>query len=268
MTLFLFAIFVFLLILIGGNRGVVTLISICGNIAILLLLTILIARGFHPIIITFISCYLICNINLFYQNGKNAKTIASFISVIIILIILFIITYSFGYYGKIGGLHELKIGEDDVFGMSENLGINTIKIAVSMVIMGLIGAVMDTSIAVSSAVYEVYKNNRHLSDKELFQSGMGIGKDILGTTVHTLYFAYIGESLMIFLLFQQFNYSVLSLINSKAFYQEFIYIILSAISCVLVIPITAYFISYIIKKPDKFAKFLKEDILFDSQNVS
>ncbi len=87
-----------------------------------------------------------------------------------------------------------------------------------MIITGLIGAAMDASIAVSSAVYEVYKNNRGLSLMELFQSGIHIGSDILGATINTLYFACLGESLTLFILLKNYKYSVLEVINSKAFF--------------------------------------------------
>ena len=131
-----------------------------------------------------------------------------------------------------------------------------------MIITGLIGAAMDASIAVSSAVYEVYKNNRGLHLTELFRSGINIGGDILGATVNTLYFACLGESLTLFILFKNYHYSVLEVINSKAFCQDFVNIVISCISCILVIPLTAFAISYILKNLSKFERYLLDDDLF------
>lgn len=37
---------------------------------------------------------------------------------------------------------------------------------------------------------------------KLVQSGMKIGKDVIGTTVNTLLFAYLGESLLLFAVFE------------------------------------------------------------------
>lgn len=252
-----------LLYVVGGERGIVTFISLCCNALILSLSIAMMSWGLNPLVVTFISSILICNITLFYQNGKNSKTIASFISVIIVLLILIILTYKMGYQTKIQGINEILQYNDVVSGLSIDIDIDMAKIAVAMVITGLIGAAMDTSMAVSSAVYEVYRNNRNLNNKELFKSGINIGQDILGTTVNTLYFACIGESMMLFILFKNYNYSILDTINSKAFFEEFLYIIFSGIACVLIIPITSMIMSYILTNPEKLKKQLNEDELFD-----
>jgi uncharacterized membrane protein len=253
--------------LIGGERGILSTISLCFNIAVLSSCIILMSWGWDPVIVTFVSCFLICYITLCYQNGENSKTIASFWAVIIVLLILFIISYYVGYEAHIRGINEvLRVEDDIVIELSPDINISMYKIAVSMVIIGLVGAAMDASIAVSSAIYEVFKGNRHLSLMELFKSGITIGSDILGATVNTLYFACLGESLTLFILFKDDHYSIQQIINSKAFFQEAIYIILSCVSCILVIPLTAIIVSYILKNPKKLKRFLSEDELFPDLN--
>ncbi|WP_206460605.1 YibE/F family protein [Anaerovorax sp. IOR16] len=251
-----------LLILIGGERGLITIISLCWNLFILAVSFVLMSWGLNPLLTTFCSCLLISNGTIFYQNGKNAKTIASFISVLIIMLLLFLFIYVAAYHSHVGGLNELMKNDDMIFCLSTNINVNMGSIGVSMIIIGLMGAIIDTAIAVSSGVYEVYSNNRHLTKKELIISGMSIGGDILGTTVNTLYFAYIGESLMLFVLFKNFHYTISEVINSKAFFQEVICIVFSAIGCVAIIPITAIVVSYLLTNSDRFKKFLDEDALF------
>lgn len=255
-----------LLYAVGGDRGIATFISLCFNIAVLLVSIVMMSWGFDPVIVTFISCLLICSITMFYQNGKNAKTIAAFWSVVIVLLILFAVTYTVGYEAHIRGINEIMRHEDEVMGLSPDINTNMARIAVAMIITGLIGAASDASIAVASAVYEVYKNNRSLSRMELFQSGTSIGRDILGATVNTLYFAFIGESLSLFILFKSYSYSIAEVVNSKAFFQEFANIMISCISCILVIPLTAAIISYILKNPGKLKKQLEEDELFSDKD--
>jgi len=266
MIIVLAVILIILLFVIGGERGIVTFISFCFNVVVLSISTMLLSWNWDPIIVTFISCFLICYITLCYQNGENSKTIASFWSVIIVLLVLFALSYYISYESHLGGINDLLRGEDELSGLSPDININMAKISVSMIITGLIGAATDASISVSSAVYEVFKSNRYLSFQELFKSGIHIGSDILGATVNTLYFACLGESLTLFILYKNYNYSILEVINSKAFFQEFVYIIFSCISCILVIPLTAIFISYILKKPEKFKKFLEDDELFPDLN--
>ena len=253
---------VVLLIVIGGERGAITLISLIFNMVILGLSIALMSWGFNPLLVTFFCCILINCSTLFYQNGKNAKTIASFISVTAVMLILFIVVYRICYDANMQGINEIIQGEDQIQGLSPAIHINMASIAVSIVIIGLIGAAMDTSIAVSSAVYEVYKNNRDQSILSLYHSGMAIGRDILGTMVNTLYFAYIGEGMTLFIFLKNYDYSLAKMINSKAFFQGFASVAICSIGCTLIIPITAAIESYILKNPDKFKKQLAEDKLF------
>lgn len=250
-----------LLYFIGGERGFITFKSLCFNIAVLAISLVLMSYGWDPVAVTFVSCIVICYITLFYQNGKNAKAAASFCSVILVLLLLFPLSYYVGYEAHLGGINEIIRYEDEVSMLSPDFDINMTKIAVAMIITGLIGAAMDASIAVSSAVYEVYKNNKNLNLTELFYSGIHIGGDILGATVNTLYFACLGGSLSLFVLLKTYHYSLLDVINSKAFCQEFTDIIISCISCTLVIPLTALVISYVLKNLNKFSKYLPEEEL-------
>ena len=256
-----------LLIAIGGERGAITLISLFLNMIVLALSIALMSWGFNPLLVTFFCCILISCSTMFYQNGKNAKTVASFLAVTMVMLLLFIVVYRICYDANMQGLNEIIRGEDQIQGLSPAIHINMASIAVSVVIIGLIGAAMDTSIAVSSAVYEVFKNNRDLSILSLYRSGMAIGRDILGTMVNTLYFAYIGEGMTLFIFFKNYDYSLAKMINSKAFFQGFASVAISSIGCALIIPLTAAIEAYILTNPQKFRKQLSEDKLFQEQEL-
>ena len=107
---------------------------------------------------------------------------------------------------------------------------------------------MDTSFAISTAVFEVSENNNELTEKELIKSGDNIGRDILGTTINTLLFAGMGESMFLMMLFARYKYTFLQLINSKAFVQELFIIVVSNIGCLLIIPLTSVITTYMIKR--------------------
>ena len=252
-------IFIILLYIIGGERGILAFASLCFNIAALSISIILMSWGWDPVIVTFFSCLIIGYITLFFQNGKNSKTLSSFCAVFVVLLVLFAGAYYIAYVSHIGGINEIMQYEDEITRFIPGINIRMGQIAVSIIITGLIGAAMDASIAVASAVYEVYKNNRDLNLMELFKSGIHIGSDILGATVNTLYFACLGESLTLFILLKNYHYSILDVINSKAFCQEFVAIIFSCIGCILVIPLTAIMISYVLKNLNQFEKYLPDD---------
>lgn len=234
-----------LLIIIGGKRGFKTFISIFLNIFLLLILVILIGWGFNPLISTLIICLVISTIVLFFLNDYNQKTISSFIAVLITLIIFATITIIFNSRIYIQGYTEETL--QDIGYVTYNTGLNMISISNCVIIIGLIGTIIDTSIAISSALNEIYQNNPKLSKKELFLSGMNIGKDILGTTTNTLFFAYLGGYMTMLIYFQDFQYDFSTIINSKLFAQEFVNILLSGLSSTTIIPLTSFITSYICK---------------------
>ena len=61
---------------------------------------------------------------------------------------------------------------------------------------------------------------------------------MIGTTVNTLLFAYLGESLLLFTYLKMQNYSLELLLNSKILF-KFASMIFGAIACVMVMPIAA-----------------------------
>ena len=78
---------------------------------------------------------------------------------------------------------------------------------------------------------------------KLVQSGMKIGKDVIGTTVNTLLFAYLGESLLLFAYLRMQNYSIELLLNSKILFQNCISMIFGAIACIMIMPVSAVLIT-------------------------
>ena len=239
-----------LMLIIGGDRGATSFISLCGNCIILGITVFLMYTGFNYIVVTIIGCLLISILTIFYPNGINKKSMASFLSVLIVLTILFFGTFVVEQGLKTKGFSIEQQMEDSMSGLLTDVNINMYRIVISMIMMSLMGAVLDASVSIASSVYEVYEHNPHLGKIELFFSGLRIGRDIIGTTINTLFFAYLGESMMLLIRFHIEGYSFGNIINSKSFCQEFVRIIFSGASCVLIIPVTAFILAKLLKKDD------------------
>lgn len=246
MNIILSIVLLILLLLIGGKRGLKTYLMVYINLFFIMLLIILVGWGFNPLIVTFISVIIISLVILFFLNGYNKKTISSFISVFIILLLFMGITYIFGNLIYIQGYSEETI--EAIGYVTYNTGIDMMKLTDSLIIIGLIGNIIDTSIAISSALYEVHINNPKLGFKDLFISGMNIGGDILGTTTNTLFFAFLGGSMSLLIYFIDYKYTILELINSKVFALVFTKIVLSAVASFIIIPLTSLISSKMYKE--------------------
>ncbi len=249
MNIILIILLFLLMIYIDIKRGIKLFLSILFNFIILMIIFCLIAIGLNPIICSLIGCFIISYIILYYVNERNVKTESSLKSVIIVLIILSFLIFFVTKISRIAGFGYESYEEINMF--SYDVKIDFTNIAISMILISLIGATVDSSIAISSALYEVYDNNKNLSKKDLFLSGMNIGKDILCTTNNTLMFAFLGEFMTLLIWFYKGDYSFLEIVNAKTFVSEMIKILFSAVGCIIVIPITAYITTETLKKDDK-----------------
>lgn len=246
MNKILLLILLLLMIYVGGKRGVKLFFACCLNFFLLILIFYFITIGFNPIIITILGCLLFSLIILYFVNGENIKTKTSLHSVCIILIVLLLLIIIISKNSLIAGFGSESFEEINMF--SYDIDIDFTNITISLILIGLVGATIDSAISISSSLYEIYINNKKISKQELFKSGLNIGKDILGTTVNTLFFAFLGEFLTLILWFKTDNYCFSEIINNKTFAKEIIKIMFSIIGSILVIPLTAYITSYKLKK--------------------
>ena len=249
MNLILSIILFVLLAIIGGKRGIKTFITLYVNLLLIFVLILIVGWGFDPIIPTLVICLIIALIILFILNGYSKKTLASFISVFALLIIFTTITFILGSNSYIQGYSEETV--ESIGYVTYNIGLNMIHLSNCIIIIGLIGNIIDTSIAISSALFEVKENNPKLKIKELFTSGMNIGKDILGTTTNTLFFAFLGSYMTLLIFFQDHQYSLLAILNNKVFVSEIIRILLSGTASFIIIPISSYVTALLCTRKEK-----------------
>ena len=246
-----------LMAFVGGDRGIKSFITLVLNIAFIGISIYAMLLGINPLIVLVIDIIIFTQITLLYQNGHSLKTYSAVISVIIVTVVLGIGLFSIINSSKIYGYSELELTSDLVTYFSPNITINMAEIMIVTVIIGLLGAIMDTAMAITSAIYEFYRIDNNLSIKQLMKSGFNVGKDILGTTVNTIFFASLGDALMVMILFVNFNYTLQNLINSKEFVRTLIMMVVAALGCIIVIPISIAVIIYMLKEDSRIIRLIK-----------
>jgi uncharacterized membrane protein len=257
--LWLAAILLILMIFIGGDKGKRSFIAIFLNFGVLFFtIFIMTIPQADPIILTLIASTVISCINLFYINEVNKKTITAFISTIITVVILLFFILMLTGSAMIQGFGAEEAEELSVFSLY--IGVDFVKIAASVIIMSTIGAITDTAIAISSPMREMFHHHPSISRKELFAFGISIGKDILGTSTNTLFFAFFGGYLALLIWFKDLSYTLEEIVNSKIFSAEIITIFCAGIGVALIIPITAWINSYFLTKQKEKNNINKKDL--------
>lgn len=160
------------------------------------------------------------------------------------MLLTILLIYRIGVNSQIQGFGREQ--SESIASLSVYIGIDFTEIVICEVLIGLLGAITDVSISISSSLNELYINNSSVKKKDLIKSGINIGRDILGTMTNTLLFAYISEFMTLIIYFKELNYSFSTILNAKVFCAEMFQILCSGIGVILIIPVTAFIVSNVL----------------------
>lgn len=232
-------ILIVLLIVLGGERGSRSAVALLENIVFFSAAMILMSAGCPPMAVVLVAGAAISYGTIIGQNGKNKKTVAALTATMIVMLVLGTVIWIFLWKSGGGGLNEIQASQDDVsYYYNVNIGISMLQAAVSAVLLSTLGAVMDTALSVTSSVYEVWRHCQNAEPPALAESGFQVGRAIIGTTVNTLLFAYLGESILLFLYLKTGRYSVEMILNSKFLFQGLTSMLFGAVACLLTVPVS------------------------------
>ncbi|KEH92683.1 YibE/F family protein [Clostridium massiliodielmoense] len=244
---FIVILFMALLILIGGKKGLKSVITLnfMGLLIIFVLLP-LIRKGYNPILVSIFISILSVIFTLTLVSGRNKKTLTAILGTIGGVVIAGIIAMIVGNIANLTG-----VGSEDAQMLAyipQNKYIDFKGLLYGGIIIGALGAIMDVTMSVSSAMWEIREIKPKIKSKELIKSGMNIGKDIMGSMSNTLILAYAGGAIYIMLLFSMFKMDPLEIINLEPIASEIIRAMAGSIGLICAIPLTVVIASSLAKK--------------------
>ncbi len=248
--LFISSLFVILLLLIGRKKGIYSLLSIIATVALIFFMLMpMILSGFCPIASAVLVGILSTVITIYLVGGFNSKSSSAIIGTSLSLIFA-------------GGLSLLTIflahltgfaGEESMFLYSAHPELNFQGLLSASMIIAALGALMDTGVSIASAINEIYETDKTLSMKQLFKSGMNIGKDVIGTMSNTLILVYLGAALPLVLLSDNIDLQKFFNLNQVA--TEISSALIGSIAILLCVPLTALISAYLIKNQKDKVEF-------------
>jgi len=232
-----------LMLLIFKKSSIYMITGTFANFCLFILLLYVLSKGFPVYPVTFLIFLGVTIVTLFYINDFNQKTKAAFLCVLFFLVVFTIATLPIIQLVKVHGFAMEELDELQMLDLSAAVPFSTLNL--SIILMSFSGAVIDSSMAVSSSTYEIYHRTERLTFKELVHSSMSVVHELLSSTINTLLFAFMGSSLALIIWIQDLNYSFLEIINSKAFVGELLISLLTGMAAVIILPITSLVSSYI-----------------------
>ena len=243
-------IFCLFLVIIGKRKGVFSLVSILATVGLIFCVLVpLILKGVYPVLATVIVGIMSTVITIYLVGGRNAKSTAAILGAVASLILAGILAILTIYCAKLTGF----AGEESIFLYTSNPSLNFKGILASSIIIAALGALMDTAVSISSTINEIHETDSTLPVKQLFQSGMNVGRDVIGTMSNTLILVYLGSSLPLVLLSSNIDLQKFFNLNQVA--TEISSAIIGSIGILACVPLTAIIASVMIKNQKQKIEF-------------
>lgn len=233
----LLAAFLIAFLVFGGKQGVKSLLALL--ITVLLVACVLLPlslQGFNPLMVSVFICLAATATSILLIGGFTKKSLAAIMGTIGGVIVAGIAAQLVIWYAPLTGLssEEAQILRGSV--LVQKPPFYSGLLAAGMLI-GALGVIMDVGISIASAVSEISKADAKMTMKELYDSGMNVGRDIMGTMTNTLILAYTGGALPLLLLATQMP--SIKLVNLDLFATEVASALSGSLGLVFTIPLTA-----------------------------
>lgn len=235
----LLLVFLALFVVFGGKKGVKSLLGLVISVGLIAFVLLpLSLQGFNPLLVAIFICLVATGASMYFVGGTSKKSLAAILGTLGGVVAAGIAAHLVIDMAPLTGLssEEAQILRGSLFNQPPQFYAGLL--AAGMLI-GALGVIMDVGISIASAVAEVAKNKESATVKELYDSGMNVGRDIMGTMTNTLILAYTGSALPLLMLISQIPSN--KLINLDLVATEVASALSGSLGLVLTIPLTAYF---------------------------
>jgi uncharacterized membrane protein len=232
---FLIGIFV-LAICFAGWRGVGSLAGLILSIVVLAGFVIpQIINGHNPYVTTAIGIVLIAGIGIFVAHGFSKRTALALAATMLTMLIAVLLAYVVVY-----GMHLTGMTDANMFYLSNAYPkLNMSGLLLCGMLISLIGILDDITVGQAASVEELYKANAKFSARDVYKSGLKIGREHIASLINTLVLVFVGSS-FIFITYlsavSAYPWSVN--LNSAIVMQEIARALVGSVSLILAVPIT------------------------------
>lgn len=243
-------VFALALILIGGWQGFRALLGLIFTfVAVVWLLLPLALKGWPTVPLTVAIVGVTSAVSYYLLGGWQPKFVGAAIG-------CFCGVAAAALLGQIAieMLHISAYEMDEAEGLllaRYDTGLQLNGLLLSGILISAEGAVMDTAMSVSSAMAELKLKRPDIAPKELFQSGMRIGRDATGTMANTLVLAFAGSSLNMMVLIYSYHVSFIQLMNTDFVAEEVVRAVAGSMGIILTVPCVAGVCTWLLSRKKK-----------------
>ena len=228
-------VFVVLVLLVARWRGLAALVSLgVAGVVLLGFVAPALLRGSDPVAVGLTASGVTMLLVLYLTHGLSLRTSTALLGTVVGLVLTAVAGVAGSDAARLTGVGDESSGLLQALASDVRLH----DLVACGVLIAAFGVLNDVTISQTSAVWELRAADPARSRRDLFASGMRIGRDHLASTVYTIVFAYAGAALPILLLISLSGQGVGQLFLSEDITAEVVRTLASAIGLVLAIPAT------------------------------
>ena len=232
--------FLLVTVVVGGKVGLKSLLSLGLTVAALIFILLpLLLRGWPTILTTFLVSVLVTAATFVILGGVDKKAVCACLGTLAGIALATVFGLLAQKLLRIDGYRQEYAEALLQLRQTEESAIGITGLITAGVIVSALGAVMDVAMSISSALQELTRVNPDLTSKDLFRSGMNIGRDMVGTMTNTLILAILGSGLTLVVYIYSLSLQPWQLLSSAYMSLEAISGIASSIGVMLAVPLTA-----------------------------
>ncbi len=252
MLYLMIGLFLMIIWLIGGRQGLYSILGLAFTfICIFSFFLPMVYRGFSPVAAAVIVVIASTLVTMYLVAGISVKATAAVIGTVMGVLVAGIIALVFGRLCHVTGYNVSDI--ENLIYVQEQVGIQVGELLFAGILIAALGAVMDVSMSISSTLQEIHDKNPGLTGRQLFYSGMTVGRDMMGTMSNTLILAFAGGSINTLVLFYAYAYSYTQIINMYDIAIEIMQGVSASLGVVLTVPfvsaVAAWMLSHAADRP-------------------
>lgn len=236
--LIVLGIFILLVAMVGGQQGIRSCIALLFTL--LLVFCYLLPHlfeGDNATGITMITVSLSCAVTCFCIGGISKKTILNVTSAVLGGVSAGVL---YEVFSRILSISGCNMDEAETLALvAQTTGLRLEGVLFAAVTVASLGAVMDVAVSLGASLFEISNLDPNIKRKELFHSGMNIGKDMIGTMTNTLILAFAGGTLSTLLVFAAYGVQFHQLISSNLLALEVAKGLAGSAAVVMTVPISA-----------------------------
>lgn len=224
--------------LVGGKKGINSLLALIFTFIVIIMLYIpMMYIGMSPFAAAIITVILITVVTHILLADLQPKSIAAMLGSIAGVVVAGIIALIFGKTSHITGMNVNEIETLVYVGQNSKLDIGGMLF--SGILISSLGAVMDVAMSVASSLNEIKQKVPDIDKKEMFKSGITIGRDMIGTMSNTLILAYVGGSINLMMIIYAYAYQMHQVLNMYSVGIEIMKGIAGTMGIILTVPFTS-----------------------------